>query len=256
MAAIQRPSGDHAGWLAQPAGGEDLARLGGRGRAAGPAPRFASVDVDGPDRGPRMEVGVGAAVGGEGDRSGRPDARRCPTTPQSPLVTWRGRAARARSTTNRCDQRSRWPSLVPAPVGAGDVAGSRRGRLGGGLRIRSASATDGRRRPDDEPRRIDLGGEGEAPAVRRPGDLADGAVIAASGRTRRACRACEVEQADRRRRVVVGRVRPDERERPPIRARAAARCRGRRPGVSWRGRGDRASIERRSRTGGRDSGRP
>ncbi len=31
-------------------------------------------------------------------------------TPQSPAVTWRGTAPRIASTTNRCDQRSRWPA--------------------------------------------------------------------------------------------------------------------------------------------------
>ena len=87
--------------LDDPDGG-DPPPVGGVGRAAGRAGRredlarlgVGRVDIDGPDRRPRAEVGIRAAVGGE--RTVRPSGLQVmPGTPQSPRVTWRGRAPRA-----------------------------------------------------------------------------------------------------------------------------------------------------------------
>ena len=165
LAAIQRPSGDHAGWFAQP-GREDLARL---------ARRAASTST--------AQIVVRQWRSGSGPRSAvnaivRPSGCHAMSeTPQSPLVTWRGRAD-LESMTKRCDHRSRWPCsshrqsvrVMWRATGASsepDFAAPRR------------SAAVG---PDDEPGRVDLGGEREAPAVGRPGDLADRAMLARPSR--------------------------------------------------------------------------
>ena len=129
-------------------------------RAARPsAPR--DVDVDRPDRRPRLEVGLRAAVGGERDRPavGMPrDVRDAPV------------AARdlARPAPASIDDEQVRPAvavalLVPAPVGAGDPAGdgglvrgptSRAATIGGSgptmNRGGSTSAVKARRRPSGD----------------------------------------------------------------------------------------------------------
>ena len=123
-------------------------------------------------------------------------------TPQSPLVTCRGTAPRSRSTTHRCDQRSRWPSSsqrqsmrsIRRARGLSLLGRSRRGRpCPTSQRGGSTSAVNARRRP-----------------VRRPGDLADPAVAAAPDACapgRRRCRSAAGSRARRRRRGRSGRRR-------------------------------------------------
>ena len=184
--------------MARPARSEHLARLGA-----------ALIDIDRPDRRPPVEVGLRTAIGGERDRSavGMPrDVRDAPV------------AARdlARPGRPRIDDKEVRPSvsmalLVPSPVGAGDVAGD-----GGLIRARLPAPRDRPGLAGDEAGRVDLGGEREAPAVGRPGDLADRAMLAHL-RGSRVGRASEVHDHDRRDRVVVGRVGPDEGERVAVR---------------------------------------
>ncbi len=99
-------------------------------------------------------------------------------------------------------------------VGEGSAAVARalRGALARPLRDRPPLA-------DDEPRRVDLGGERQPSAVRRPGDLADPTVLARSCHSDRS-RTRQVEDGDAGRRIVVGWIGPDERQRPPIRREA------------------------------------
>ncbi len=204
--------------MARPARSEHLARL-----------RVALIDIDRPDRRPPVEVWLRTAVGGERDRSavGMPrDVRDAPV------------AARdlARPGRPRIDDKEVRPPvamalLVPSPVGAGDVA-----RDGGLIRARLPAPRDRPGLAGDEAGRVDLGGEREAPAVGRPGDLADRA-MPAHLRGSRVGRASEVHDHDRRDRVVVGRVGPDEGERVAVRTQPRPRVPDR-PAGQLAGRGD------------------
>ena len=98
-AAIQRPSGDHAGWFAQPA----AARTSYGGAGSVGSTSTAQIVVRGWRSGSGPRSAVNAIVRPSGCQA-------MSSTPKSPCVTWRGRAPRSASTTNRCDQRSRWPS--------------------------------------------------------------------------------------------------------------------------------------------------
>ena len=106
--------------------------------------------------------------------------------------------------------------FIPAPVGPDDVASHR------GLRIgapRRATTGDRSRPAADESGRIDLGRKPESTSIRRPGDLADRPVPAEPGHPDPVGPA-DVEDRDRRDRVVVGRVAAHERERVAVRAEA------------------------------------
>ena len=110
-------------------------------------------------------------------------------------------------------------------------------------------------RPDEPARRVDLRGEGDAGPVRRPGDLADAAVAAAPDGPHPA--AVDGDQPQGRRRVVVGRVGPDEGDGPPVgrdpRARVADDAAGQDPRPGDPGS---ATVERHGQQVSRDSGSP
>ena len=84
---------------------------------------------------------------------------------------------------------------VVSPVRPGDVAGKGRVRSPTGLR------PDRRQRTDEEPRRVDIGGVGEAGPIRRPGKFADIAVGAAPELT--TATTLDPDQLDGRRRIGV-----------------------------------------------------
>ena len=223
-ATVRRP-----GRVVRPAaGGEDLARLGAlAAHASGSSTSTAQIVVRGWRSGSGPRSVVKAIVRPSGCQA-------MSETPQSPLVTWRGRAV-AQSTTKRCDHRSRWPSSSQRQ----SVRVMRRAR-GDGVSATFAFGRAGGDRAglaDDEPRRVDLGGEREAAAVGRPGELADRPVIARSWRAHGVGRALEIEQRDPRGRVVVGRVGADEGERVAVRSRAAAGCPAPRRGSAGAARG-------------------
>ena len=98
IATIQRPSGDQAAWFAQPAGARTS-----RGSAPSSSTSIAQIVVRGrtSGSGPRADVNAILCPSGLQAMS---------DTPQSPEVTCRGLAPGFASTTNRCDQRSRWPT--------------------------------------------------------------------------------------------------------------------------------------------------
>ncbi len=204
MAATQRPSGETAGLVAALPG----ARI-SRGSAvpASPGPSTSTAQIV--DLGARSGCGPRSLVKTTVRPSG---CQAMSLTPQSPLVTCRGTAPRSRSTTHRCDQRSRWPSSSQRQ----SMRSIRRAR-GLSWSVVPTRATG--------PTSQRGGSTSAVNAIRVPsGDQAISPTPPWRPRRKRAHPAAvDPDQPQRRGRVVVGRVGPDEGDGPPVRRDPRAR---------------------------------
>ncbi len=223
------------GRIGRPAvGRQDLAGFHGSIGVLGDAARTGGalrVHVHGPDRRPRSQVGLVAAVGGEGDR---PPVRVPDDVADAPVA---GRDLARDGAGPGVDHEQvrpavEVPGLIPAPVGPGDAAGARARRVGGAPGGRAVPRAGPGRRPGtvagrphevvdridgphEEPWRVDLGDERDPLPVRRPGDLADRAEPTAAAESGDA--AVDGHRGEGRRSVVVERVGADEGERRAVR---------------------------------------